>query len=128
MGTQKFKPIDIKGEPERTVRKGYNVTTKIFGIPYKAVDEVTRKLKLNEINDRIERYPDMDIYNAGVKVKHHYILVKFYFSFVQQTVIKDYYTFQDIIQELGGLAKVASGAIASAAIVFTVLFMKDLVF
>jgi hypothetical protein len=51
VGTQSFASIDIKGSPERLIRKGFNVTTKIFGIPYKTQDVVTREIKLREIED-----------------------------------------------------------------------------
>ena len=126
VGTQKFKSIDIKGAPEKVVRVGFNVTGQIFGIPYKATDATDRKLKLQPIEAAVESYPFMDLFVGNKPVLRHEILIKFYFDFVQETLTKDYYTFQDILAEIGGLATIASGAIGSLAMLWTLIFMKGI--
>jgi hypothetical protein len=97
------------------------VQLSILGIPIETKNELLRVISLETINDKIGTVPKENIYNdQNILIKHHELYIKFKLLFVQQTVVKTYYTFLDILQELGGLANVGSGLIGSIGFLFVI--------
>ena len=99
IGREQIEKINLKITPQRIIKKDYNVSSSILGIPFAWNDVIDKKLLIHATDDFNVEYKCP----TASKFENTKIVFNLNMQFVENQFILQYYSFNDVFSTLGGL-------------------------
>jgi hypothetical protein len=126
IAVDKLDPVSLESQPQKNSYLGLKPTMWVFGYPVMFVDFKEKLIKLESVYDKRRplKLPIDDRGNPDVESINR---ISLRFVFFEEQYTFAYFSFMDMLSELGGIGAMIQAALGKAAVLLVLLYIVDMI-